>query len=175
VGGLRAIADIIKSKPKDVSVVQLPRKEGLLDKVQELVPDADAFQKYVQDLANARRFAGTRASVLGNSQTAEKLLDAMDLAKNTGDVVGDVATGNKAGLVSRAFDAAKRLVGPGETTRAAIADRLLESDPVNIQKILDAVAKAQASQALAKKVSGIGTAGAAPLAGGLTGSRLRLK
>lgn len=145
-GAKRAIFDIIKSRPNDVSVVQQLRKEGLLDKVRQFATTEEAFNTFVQDLNNARRFANTRASVLGGSQSVEKALGAADLAQTGMEVGRDVVTGNKAGLIARALGWVSNLTGPGEEARAAIAQRLLSNDPKVIDDTLRSVAIAQRLQ-----------------------------
>lgn len=173
IGGLRAIKDIIGSKPKDVSVVQLLRKSNLLDKVRELVPSEEAFNNYVRELENARRFAETRATALGGSQTAEKLLDATDQSLNLGSVASDVATGNRGGITSRLMDWVggkfNNMVGPGEDARAKIAQILTSTDPAQRQDALQAIAAALSQQQTMRQgaavVGSTGASQAGPAAG----------
>ena len=165
IGGLRAIKDIIGSKPNDVSVVQLLRKSNLLDKVRELVPSEEAFNNYVRELENARRFAETRATALGGSQSVEKALDAADQSINLGSAMTDVATGNKGGITSRLMDWVggkfNNMVGPGEDARAKIAQILVSTDPAQRGDALKAIAAAMAQQQAVKQGAGvIGSVGA---------------
>lgn len=159
-GAKRAIADIIKSKPQDVSVVQLLRKTGLLEKVKALVPGEAEFNAFVQDLNNARTFANTRAYATGGSQTVEKTLAAMDLANNPIIKTGqDVATGNKAGLVRSALDWVGQLTGPGEETRAAIVKALLSNNRPEVNETVRRAMLAQQLMALENQAIGTGAAG----------------
>ncbi len=171
-GAKRALADIIKGKPDDVSVVQQLRKTGLLEKVRELAPSQDAFDAFVQDLANIRRFAGTRAGATGGSQTVEKALGAADLAGGAIQAGRDAATGNTSGLLMSAFNKVKQLTGLGENARALIAQRLLSNDPEVINETLRAVEYAKRLQAITARTGAVGSiagaTGAGPAAGGLT-------
>lgn len=163
-GALRALVDIIDNRPPDVSVVQQLRKTGLTKKLAELIPNAEDYKAFVQQLANERTFANTRATVLGGSQTTEKLLDAMDQAGSIGGLVSDVATGDVRGVGARALDWLKQSLGPGEKVRADIAKRLLSNDPELIDETLRRVQLAQRLQALPNQISGPGAVGAATAA-----------
>lgn len=169
-GAKRALADIIKSKPSDVSVVQLLRKTGLLEKVEALAPSEGAFKAFVQDLSNARRFAATRAAATGGSQSVEKALGAADLAGGMAQI-GQAANGNPAGLVARSLNWLGRLVGPGEETRAMIAKRLLQGPGPQRDELLKALAYAQRLQALSNnagsKLAIGGSSLSGPAAGGI--------
>lgn len=152
-GAKRAIVDIIKGKPKDVSVVQQLRNEKLLDKVRALIPDEGAFNKFVQDLSNERRFAETRAKATGGSQSFEKFAGAADLATPLLEAGRDVATGNAAGLSARVMNFIGNLGEPGEASRAAIVQRLLSNSPAEINKTLDEVRRRAVTEALLRGTS----------------------
>lgn len=170
-GAFRAISDIIKSKPQDVSVVQLLRKTGLLEKVKTLAPDEGAFNSFVQELTNVRRFAQTRAATAG-SNTTEKILGAMDLAESpVVQMGGNAMTGNKAGVIRSAYDWVKEALGPGEESRAAIVQALLSNDRPAINETLRQTLLAEALRGATNKAAATGAVGASPT-GALYGDAL---
>lgn len=166
-GAKRAIVDIIKGTPPDVSVVQQLRKTGLLEKVKALAPDDKSFNKFVQDLNNERRFANTRAATVGGSQTAEKLLGAADLASGATDIIQQAKS--PGGLIASMLGKAKQMLGPGEETRALIAKRLSSNDPRVVEETLKAVAYANRLRAALQQGGAVGSVGASGTTGAAIG------
>lgn len=164
-GVLRAVSDIIKSNPADRSVVNKLRSTIFQEKLKEAFPSRKAFDEFVKEVERESIFAGTRSTALGGSQTAEKLLDASDLARNTLDATRDAASGNVGGLLARGAEWLGRLVGPGEGTRAVLGKGLMESDPVAIQQILSEIARVQRLQAASNQAASTGAIGGAVTGG----------
>ena len=125
-------------------------------------------------IADERTAAQTNAFLRGNSQTADKVAEAADMAADTAvNVAADVATGNFLQSMGRGFKSAyeKVTAGVNENTRAEIARQLTNFDnPAAQREFLNRLARLKAKGELrakdvtanARAMSGAGTQGAAP-------------
>jgi len=124
-------------------------------------------EKLVKDLKGEVDLARNNNDLVGGSPTQPRQVAAADFEGGAAArVAGDVVTGNRAGLLSRAADTASQVVfGPGEGVAKTISELLTSTNPRDRERILQLLARSQNS---AGGVPGLGTAGHVVLGGAAT-------
>lgn len=124
---------------------QKPRVEELMRTVIPAgeVNGVNRAEQFGRFLENERRMIETRNQTLGNSKTAERLAD--DAALD--DLQGMIEQAKKlahnpstAAIIVRAFDwTVQKLLGPRADTAAAISRKLFTADPIERERLLQAL------------------------------------
>jgi len=109
--------------------------------------DLDARQRFVERLVRESNISVNTATVIGGSNTTEKLLDAQDAIQSLSDlVVAGTAPTSSAGIRSEAslFNKARDIVSnPTEKRARSVGKYLLERNPAKQKEILDLMLQMQ--------------------------------
>jgi hypothetical protein len=109
--------------------------------------DLQAREQFIKRLVREANIAKNTATVIGGSNTAEKVLDAQDALQNLSDlVVAGTAPTSSAGIRAEANLARKvydNVTNPTEKRARGVGKILLEQNPQRQQEILDLILQLQ--------------------------------
>lgn len=104
-------------------------------KLTAMMPNREARERLIQELADESDMYSTRAVVQGGSDTAENLFNREFLDEAT-NIAGDIASGNTAGLVRQAIALASKKMGKlPEKVVNEIAEALTSGDAATQQAL----------------------------------------
>lgn len=159
-----AAADAIREKLRNLgynrdAVKAVFNNDTIVQKMRLIMPDENAFKAFERQMIDEAKMSGTKQVLTGNSQTADKVRDAMD-AGGYLDVLSGVATGDPTAVAGRlAGTAIKDKIGsllPGaEEQGGAVLSKLLNPDTQGQLGLLDRLIQLQRQQQLEASRGGL--------------------
>jgi hypothetical protein len=174
VGAVRAIQDAVENAPDGAnSVARIFGKPALRNKLRAAFPDDASFAAFQQAMERESRFYATRREVLQGSRTAPMKADMEDVAQHPAlPILGDVATGNTGGAVTRSARLAYDwLTRPTGRVADELGPRLFSMDPEANRLLLERLGRKPAPGLLATTRRAGAAAGLANTTGGLLSNR----
>lgn len=120
-------------------------KPAVYEKLRSIMPQGQTSEKLSELIRREGRISETAKEVLGNSKTAQRAQDDIELAGR--DMLGEAyrAFRSNGGLINLSLDAVKigfeRAFGFRDDMAQALAKRLIEADPAEQARILSRVAQ----------------------------------
>lgn len=147
---------------------------SLQRKKMRLLFDTDeAFGAFEKAIDDEIQMARTKATVLGGSNTVNKLADVADMTDISGDDVVNLMTGNTLGFLRRAINSgmAQRARGLTENTANALSSRFTLQGSEDVGALLRELNRRAAEQAARAPRQGAVRRGTAATAGLMTGGQ----
>ncbi len=132
-GVTKALQDKIAATPDGANAVRrIFGNQAIRDKIQAAIGNADAFNRFQQQMENEAQFAQTGQSVLAGSPTARRLAGMVDQSGWV-EPLQNALAGNHAGLLK---NAANFLTQPTENQMDSQARLLFSQDPAYVDEML---------------------------------------
>lgn len=159
-----AAADAIREKLRGLgynrdAVKAIFNNDTIVQKMRLIMPDEQAFKTFERQMIDEAKMSGTKQVLTGNSQTADKVRDAMD-AGGYLDVLSGIATGDPTAVAGRmAGSALKDKLGamlPGaEEQGGALLSKLLNPDAQAQLGLLDRLIQMERQQQIQANRGGL--------------------